>query len=163
VEERSTGSLYMNSSDLDLMNDGTGDQRAIGLRFIGINVPQGATIVNAYVQFQADTATSVTTTLTIRGQAADNAPAFVKRKFDVTLRPVTSASAPWTPAPWLKDHRGPAQRTPQLGPVLEEIFARPGWAPGNALVLIVTGSGERVAEAWDGTFAPVLHIEYAID
>jgi hypothetical protein len=28
--------------------------------------------------------------------------------------------------------------------------------------VIITGSGMRTAEAFDGTFAPVLHIEYAM-
>jgi hypothetical protein len=42
---------------------------------------------------------------------------------------------------------------------------RPGWASGNSLVLIITGSGENVAESFDGeaTAAPLLHIEYIIE
>ena len=36
--------------------------------------------------------------------------------------------------------------------------ARPGWSAGNALVVIITGTGKRTAEAFDGTFAPVLHV-----
>ena len=38
----------------------------------------------------------------------------------------------------------------------------PGWSSGNALALIVTGTGERVAEAYEGdqAGAPLLHVEY---
>jgi hypothetical protein len=46
--------------------------------------------------------------------------------------------------------------------VVQEIVNRQGWASGNALALILTGSGARVAEAFEGgaARAPVLHIEY---
>jgi len=39
---------------------------------------------------------------------------------------------------------------------------RSGWVSGNSVVLIITGSGKRVAEAYDGApaAAPVLHVEY---
>jgi hypothetical protein len=65
------------------------------------------------------------------------------------------------PAQWpTVGARGAAQRTPNLAPVLQEVVDRPGWSGGGALVLVITGSGARVAEAFDGTFAPILHIEY---
>lgn len=44
--------------------------------------------------------------------------------------------------------------------IVREIVARPGWSAGNALVVIITGTGKRTAEAFDGTFAPVLHVTY---
>jgi hypothetical protein len=46
--------------------------------------------------------------------------------------------------------------------VLQQVVDRPGWSPGGALVLVVSGSGTRVAEAFEGTFAPVLHIEFVV-
>jgi hypothetical protein len=52
------------------------------------------------------------------------------------------------------------QRTPNLGAVLQQVVDRPGWTQNNAVVLVVTGTGTRVAEAYDGTFAPVLHVEW---
>jgi hypothetical protein len=54
------------------------------------------------------------------------------------------------------------QRTPDLGPVIQEVVARAGWAPGNALVLIVTGTGHRTARAFDegAAGAALLHVEY---
>jgi hypothetical protein len=44
---------------------------------------------------------------------------------------------------------------------MQEVVDRPAWTSGSALVLVITGSGARVAESFDGTFAPVLHIELA--
>jgi hypothetical protein len=36
------------------------------------------------------------------------------------------------------------------------------WAEGNGLVVILSGSGKRVAEAYDGSpaGAPLLHVEF---
>jgi hypothetical protein len=59
--------------------------------------------------------------------------------------------------------QGAAQRTPDLAPVLQELVNAPSWASGDAVVLVVTGSGRRTAEAFDGlpAAAPLLHVEYS--
>jgi len=46
--------------------------------------------------------------------------------------------------------------------VIQEIVDRGGWAGGNSLVIIISGTGERVAESYDGasSAAPLLHVEY---
>jgi len=45
---------------------------------------------------------------------------------------------------------------------LQRVVSRPGWSAGNAVVLIVTGTGNRTAVARDksATAGPVLHLEY---
>jgi uncharacterized protein YjiK len=163
VEERSNGRMWVTTSDLDLVFDGNVSQ-TIGMRFTGINAPRGAQIVNAYVQFQTDEVTTAPANLVVRAQASDNAPAFTTTNFNVTSRPTTTASTTWVPAPWPSvGARGVDQRTPNLAPVLQQVVDRPGWLPGAALALIVSGSGSRVAEAFDGTFAPVLHIDFVVE
>jgi hypothetical protein len=46
--------------------------------------------------------------------------------------------------------------------VIQEIVNRSGWASGNSLVLIVTGTGKRTAESYNGdqAGAALLHVEY---
>ena len=46
--------------------------------------------------------------------------------------------------------------------MIQEIINRPGWARDNALVLIISGTGKRTAESYDGdsSGAPLLHVEY---
>jgi hypothetical protein len=46
--------------------------------------------------------------------------------------------------------------------VIQEIVNRPGWVVGNPLALIVTGTGKRVADAFEGhaAGAPLLHLDY---
>ena len=46
--------------------------------------------------------------------------------------------------------------------MIQEIVNRPGWLEGNALAILITGSGRRTAEAFDGAAggAPLLHVRY---
>ncbi len=57
--------MYRTSSDLELVFD-TSNQ-VVGMRFVNLTIPKGATIVNAYLQFKVDETSSETTSLTIRG------------------------------------------------------------------------------------------------
>ncbi len=162
AEERDNGRMYLNSSDLELVYD-RGDQ-TVGMRFTGVTIPRGAAIVDAYVQFQVDETPSGTTSLTVAGEAADNAVTFGSSDRDISSRDRTTVSVPWTPEAWSSvGDAGLAQRTPNLAGVIQEIVGRSSWVSGNALVIIITGTGERVAEAFDGVAAaaPLLHVEYS--
>jgi outer membrane protein assembly factor BamB len=148
AEESAAGKVSLTSSDLDMTL--AKSQQTVGLRFQGVNIPRGARIRQAHVQFQVDEASSDPTQLVIQAQAADDAPTFTTKPFDISSRPRTTASAPWEPKPWTKaSAAGPDQQTPNLATLLEEIVARPGWKNGNALALIVTGTGKRVAKSFD--------------
>ena len=160
VEESATGSYGATSTDLELVFDH--DNQKVGLRFPNLTIPAGATITNAWIQFTTDEKQSEATTLTITGQASDNAAAFTSATKPST-RPRTTAATTWTPPAWnLVGEAGTAQRTPDLSTTLQEVINRPGWASGNALALIITGTGHRTATAYDGTpaKAPLLHIDY---
>ena len=162
AEERSDGSMYRSSSDLELVDDGSRRQ-TVGMRFNGIDIPQGATILNAYVQFQVDETNSGSVVVEIRGQDNDNATTFTSSDGNITSRPTTAASVTWAPPTWTSvGAAGPGQRTPDLQDIIQEIVKRTGWAANNSLVIIMTGSGERTAESYNGksSAAPLLHIEY---
>ena len=162
VEESATGSVSNNSTDLELVFDGS--NQTVGLRFTGVTIARGAQITNAYVQFNADEVQTEATNLSIQGQAADNAAAFTATNLNVSSRARTTASVAWSPVAWNTTNvAGPDQRTPNLAPVLQQIVNRSGWASGNSLVLIITGTGHRTADAYDSgpTVAPLLHVEIA--
>jgi PKD repeat protein len=163
AEERADRSMYRTSSDLEMVYDG-GDQ-TVGIRFTGVAIPQGAWITNAYVQFQVDETPSASTSLTVQGEAADNAVTFGTADGDISSRDRTGAAVPWTPPAWSnRGEAGPDQQTPDIASVVQQIVNRSGWASGNSLVIIITGTGERVAEAYDGesNAAPLLHVEYSV-
>jgi hypothetical protein len=163
AEQRtSTGAVTVTSGDLNLGTD-AGRPQTVGIRFTGLTLPQGATITGAWVQFQADEAGSGATVLEFRGEDADDAAGFTTTSGSFTPLPRTDAAVGWAPPAWpTVGVRGPDQRTPNLAAIVQEIVDRSGWASGHALVLLVTGNGERTAEAFDGgaTKAPVLIIEF---
>ena len=160
AEEFASGYMYIGSSDLELIHD-TSDQ-TVGMRWLGLAIPKGATITAAWIQFAAKESQSEATSLTFRGQAADAAPRFSSTTGNISTRPLTAASVAWAPTAWTAGAAGSNQRTPDLRVVIQEIVNRAGWASGNPVVVIVTGSGHRTAWAWDGNSAasPLLHVEY---
>ena len=119
-------------------------------------------ISSATIQFIAKETYNGAASLVFHGQAADNPATFTSATSNVSNRPRTSASVNWTPPAWTAGEETPNQRTPDLKNVIQEIVSRPGWASGNALVIVVSGSGRRTAWAFDNTPAtsPLLHVDY---
>ena len=164
AEEQGAGSMYLNSSDIELVFDGSTDQ-LIGLRFTTVTILKDATIVNAYIQFQSDDNDTDTggVSLTIQGEDIDDAPTFTSTANDISSRTLTTASVAWTPPAWTSfGQSGSDQRTPDLSWIIEEIVTRSGWSIGNDMVIVIDGSGERTAESYDGLAggAALLHIEW---
>lgn len=163
VEERTDGSMYMNSSDIELVYDG-GNQ-TVGLRFLSLDIPQGATIDNASIQFTTDETGGANGTLTIYAQDANDASAFSTSNNNVSSRTKTSASVNWSPSSWSSiGQAGSAQRTPELKTLVQEVVNRSGWSSGNDMVFIIEGNGERTAESYDGVSgsAALLNITYTV-
>lgn len=154
------GDMYMDSTDLELVNEGSTDQE-VGMRFQNIEIPQGANILSSYIEFTVDEGDTETTNLTFYGEDIDNAPTFVNVDGNITSRTKTSESVDWDNVPdW--EHADDTHQTPDLSSIIQEIIDRDGWVSGNSIVIIVDGTGERTAESYDGTpsEAPLLVIEY---
>ena len=163
VEQAVSGSTSLTSSDLELVTDGN-TQQIVGTRFAGLQVPAGATIINASIQFRTDEVSTDVANLTIRAEAHDNTPAYQAVTGNVASRATTTANVAWTPPAWnTVNEAGAAQRTPNLASLIQAIVDRPGWTQGNALALQFRGTGRRTADAFEdgAAFAPLLHVEYS--
>jgi hypothetical protein len=164
VEENSSGAMYTNSSDLELIYDTS--TQLVGIRFTGVKIPKGAVITNAYIQFKTDQTSSQTIKLAINGEASANASAFTTSARNLSKRLHTSSGVIWSPSAWSKiGEMGKLQQTPNLTSIIQEIVSQPNWNYGNSLVIIVTGkSGKRVAKSFEGeaSGAPLLHIEFSM-
>ena len=146
VEEAANGTIYTNSSDLELVDDPgqNGNGQTVGLRFTNVGIPAGAYVTRAYLQFTCDEQTSGVSNLLIKGQAVDNAPAFATMSFDVSGRTGTTASVSWAPGDWATvGQAGAGQATPDLRDVVQEIVGRTGWQSGNAVAFVITGTGRQ--------------------
>jgi len=167
AEENSLGSIYYTSTDLEMVHDSS-DQN-VGIRFPNVAVPKGAMITSAYLVFSVDETPSGETNLTIKGQAGDNAAEFSSTSYDISNRATTGANVQWNDIPyWDTAHE--KKQSPDISTIIQEIVGRSGWSSGNAVAIIITGSGKRTVESYDGasghgdlTLAPMLHIEYGED
>jgi hypothetical protein len=172
-ENVSSGSMSRGSSDLELGHDGVATAtslQTVGVRFIGVNVPEGAAITKAYVQFSVDDKDNdqhyPPVSVIIGGELSLNPVEFSSSTGDISSRPATTASVVWDVPTWGANQG--AERTPDISRVIQEIIDQDGWAAGNAMVIILEDNpanpseGTREAEAFNGdaAFAPVLHIEY---
>jgi hypothetical protein len=171
VEEKEKGgSIYFNSSDLELVKDNYNKQKkqTVGLRFNNINLPQGTSISSAYIEFTVDETDSKSIDLKITGHAVDDAPPFnyspyYYHRYDVSSRLRTSARVDWQPEAW--STIGEKKQTPDLTDIVQEIVDRPGWLANNSMVIIINndkGKSKRVADSYDGSVsrAPKLVIVY---
>ncbi|MEM7207537.1 MAG: chitobiase/beta-hexosaminidase C-terminal domain-containing protein [Pseudomonadota bacterium] len=163
AEERQNGRVTLFSNDLE-MTTLKGIQ-SIGLRYQNVAIPDDAMVTYAYLIFTAKDGHSDTTTLIIDAEASANTTVFLRgdnNLFNITDRPITGASVEWEVPTWHAEDGSFAQISPDLTSVIQSVIDQPGWASGNALALIISGSGLRSAYTYDGdpAKAPTLHIEF---
>ena len=130
AEENASGSVERSSPTLEMVLDD--DPQTVGLRFPGLALPQGASILEAHVQFSAAAASSLTSSLRIQGHAVGDAPPFRSGPGDLSARQRTLAFIDWSPPAWEIGGPWHVQRTPDLSSVLQEIVDQPSWSPGGA-------------------------------
>jgi hypothetical protein len=163
------------SSDLELGYEGDMSpqtQQTVGCRWVGLPIPQGAIITEAWVQFSADDVDNPyhapEVSIIIEGQLSPNPATFGETAKDISGRSRTKAQVVWDIPPWKTVHaKGPEERTPDLSPIIQELVNQGGWT-GSAIVLMFRDNpakpsqGTREAEAFDGDAqeAPLLRISY---
>ena len=162
-----SGEMSIGSSDLEIAEEypGDGDLQIIGIRFSNIMIPQGAVIEEAYIQFTCDeTKNGNPFNVSIYGEAAGDSLAYTEDPYNISSRIKTPSSVVWSDiADWsVKHEAGENQKTPDLTNVIQEVVDLPGWSQGNALAVIIQGTGTRTAESYDGEpdLAPVLVVTF---
>ncbi len=166
------GDVDLTSSDLELVFDSDPDY--VGLIFREVQIPKGATITEAWVQFTVDALVEGTTDVPVKlevwGGYEGDATLISGDPFSVSNRPFTTAMVPWEPGPSVAvGDAGENERTPDISDIITEIISHPDWASGNNMCIIVTtgdttdlADKNREMESVDGDAAgaPVLHVVY---
>ncbi|MCB0549822.1 MAG: metallophosphoesterase [Phaeodactylibacter sp.] len=164
AEEDPTGSVTLSSTDLEMINEPNDGDQWVGMRFSGLDIPANAIISKAWIQFTVEDNNNVNPCqLAFYGEASNNPAPFAGTNFNVSNRPLTQASVNWQPPDWQQvGDMGPAQQTPNLAPILQELLRLPGYSPSNPMALIVQGQGRRTAQSHEGQpfWAPRLCVEY---
>ncbi len=165
------GTVDLYSSDLEL----TFDQEPlyVGLLFRDVQIPAGANITNAYVQFQVDAIVEGTTdadlTLQVYGAKEATVDAITEDPFSISAHPHTDNTVIWYPKiSEAVGDRGENELTPDISGIIAEIVALEGWVAGNNILIVVAGDGSqteninREMESFDGDAAgaPALIVTY---
>ena len=169
-ENKANGAVDFASSDLELCRD-VAKQQIIGMRFLSVGIPQGATIENAYIQFTCNTAsnTELANFSTVNAENADSAAAFTTATNNLSSRAKTTTSVDWLAIPqWVSIGDAlSAQQTPELKTVIQEVVDRAGFSESSNIAIFVTDdlnrTANRFADSYDGNSsgAPVLHVTYS--
>ena len=144
AEEYGEGTMYLDSSDLELTWDE--EYQLVGLRFPGVKIPKDATIHSAKISFHCYSTDDRECSLRITGIDDANPVSFRPIPYDMTNRPRTETTVQWQPGPWERD--GIAE-TSDCKAIVQTIVSKADWKSGNALGFIIDGEGSRRAGAYD--------------
>nr|WP_100643405.1 PilC/PilY family type IV pilus protein [Alteromonas facilis] len=158
AEERPDG---YQSTGSELTFD-SGNNAYIAARFRNVNLPQGATISEAYIEFTAyQTDTGNGASMTIAAADEDDPKGFNNYK-RYTLRDKSkTASVTWSNIPSF--YKNSVYKTPSLVPIVQQIVNRTGWQANNDMMFIFSNfTGDRGAYSYKGkpSGSPVLVIKY---
>lgn len=167
AEERvSNGNVDTESGDLELISEsgwmGLNEyDQLVGVRFCNIDIPQGAIIQNAYIQFQTDeTNNKNPCNLVIKGELNPNASEFSNSSNNVSDRTLTQSSVSWAPVDWnIENENGANQQTPDLSQIITEIVNQQNWQTFNSIAFVISGEGRRTANASN----VVLIVDYTVN
>ena len=160
AEERlSTGTVYLWSTDLELCMEAAFEQ-AVGMRFSDIAIPKDSTIISATLTFTVDEKVDDEAVLTIKTHAIDDSTRFSSDDNDISNRETSTSSVTWEDIP--SPEVGEELVSPDISVIIQEIIERDGWKEANSITVIMTGTGHRIVESWDGDDenAAELYIEY---
>lgn len=151
----SEGDLYYTSSDLEMGYDLAwtflGTSQYTGLRFQNINIPKGAQIKNAYIQFTSKSSEISFLKLAIAAHDVNNAEEFAKN-YDVSSRKRTK-SVTWYPKSWLDEETSEFTRTPDLSSQVQSLVNKKEWKSGNNMSFVI----------WDSYFSIFKRRAYTYD
>ncbi|GAA3575791.1 LamG-like jellyroll fold domain-containing protein [Snuella lapsa] len=170
VEQQANNTVIDNSSDLELVYDSAysaGDQ-IIGIEFSEVDIPAGATVTSAYVQFTAKTTLSDPASYLVSVESGANPSQLSTTSSNVSGRTYLTGSA-WSPSGWTADNTTVAERTSDIASQIQANVDLGSWMSGNRVVIkieatgVTLGAGTAMRRAYsiDGGNAPVLHIEYS--
>ncbi|MEE9320312.1 MAG: PilC/PilY family type IV pilus protein [Granulosicoccus sp.] len=115
---------------------GTGSKQMLGLRFQGVHVPQGASIVSASIELVSQSAFTSSAQLNVRVETTDNAPPYIATSKDISNRNYGTALVWSSAAPIVANQ---VMFSPDITSLVSSVVNRSGWQPGNAMAFSLEG------------------------
>ena len=168
------GELDMTSSDLELVHEypdreDTNPQN-VGLRFSQLDIPAGAEITSAYIQFTVDEPNKTGDPFDVQIHVEDTGHAAEYDEFEdynVSNRDYVDTVVDWVDAPvWTTaGEAGADQRTEDISVLVQAAVDHAEWEAGNSMAFMLNGQGTRTAESYNGggsDEAPKLMVTYEL-
>ena len=154
--ERNNGLIDLVDDALDLTVRGG----LVGVRFDQVDVSYEAHIADTYLEIAATGREALPAELVIQAELSSDAAPLEFGSGDLSRRPRTVASVKWRPK--VTTAAAERERSPNIAPILEEVFSQTGWRPGNAVVLLIRGCGKRAGHlsSRDEQGAPRLYVQF---
>ncbi|MEW9798746.1 PilC/PilY family type IV pilus protein [Alteromonas sp. CYL-A6] len=137
-----SSSVNTSSSDI-VLSSGTSTVLS-GLRFTGLNIPQGATITSAYIRFTSSGYNIAATDFLLRGELTGDSTAFSSTSTNLSSRTPTL-----TQVDWVTDNGFPGTdeviTTPDISPIIQEIVDQDAWCGGQSLSVLMEGRSSDAA------------------
>jgi hypothetical protein len=148
--------MYIDSSDLELMND-VSDEQVVAVRFPTVDIPPGQSDVDVTISIAAE-ASAISGAIT----AADG---------DLSARVSTTAAITWQPEASVAVQE--TIDTPNIAAAVQEVVNMDGWMSNNPVCLLfkkISGTGTRSVEAAsnsaeaanNGVMTPNLQFSYSV-
>lgn len=135
--DQAAGAVTTNATTLNA----NATSQYIGLRFLNVTIPQGATISAATLNVYFTSASFDSPNVLIYAEDVDDAATFTTGANDISGRTLTTANVAWNAS-----NIGTGSKTsPDIATVIQEIIDRPGWASGNDIVIIIKGNSASSA------------------
>jgi len=146
-------------------DDGADDSVSVDLltamRFNYMHIPPGAEITSAVINMHAHNASNTESTFTITAEDIGNSPGFETTHGNLSTRNTTTATETWIPGEW--PSKNGEVDTVDVTRLVQEVIGRTDWCGGNAISLLISGTGFRevVAQEQSSVNAPTLTVFYA--
>ena len=139
AHERNSDEVIKRSEDFIAIGQDEGTSYLAGLRYRFLDVPQGAEIVKAHIDFHVGEATTNDFNVQIKGHDVDDSWSINNAKNHLSRRVRTNAEVDWSfTADVELDQR---VNSPDITPIVQEIVGRPGWAPNNEMMMLLDQAG----------------------
>jgi hypothetical protein len=171
TDDAAPGSISLNSAELRF-GEAAASKYDAAVRFRSVTVPQGATIIAAYITYVAENNLNAdTVNIRFIGEDVDNAAIFTTYNdfYDRLINPATAVitSAYVNVATYPAHVAGTQYLTSDIKAIVQEIVDRPGWASGNNMVICFHNLGTTTAGAYrdmssfdSANAEPELHIVF---
>eukprot|EP00795_Rhopilema_esculentum_P007870 gene7870-13748_t len=134
------------------------------LYFENVTIPKSAVVLDAYIQFTCKTSYSSSHHVDVLA-VVDAEEVIIDELISCNFSASNySSSVAWHAGAWQSEERGPAQRTPNLANIVQELRGAPSWNGSGPMVFSLRNatSGYRYVYSFDRDplKSPMLHIRY---